>query len=314
MGIGQGQAGHPPGTMQIEMNGDAPAHGEPDNMGFFGLQMVEQALQIGAEIGEIEGAVIIVAEAIAARIPGDGPVARRKGQQLIAPIGPVSADSMEKHHRFADAQAENAFSKEAASYWLPVDQYIGGIEHAVLHLLYSRFFTRALKKCGYLDLDEPFAGLMTQGMVCHETYKDQKGAWLFPTEVRKEGSGFVTVADGAPVKTGRIEKMSKSKRNVVDPEEIIDSYGADTARLCMLSDSPPERDLEWSDTGVKGAWRYLGALWRMVTELPELAADGGEDTTAREKDGDAAAEEALRSIHRTIEGVTHDLEKFQCFS
>ncbi|WP_420402925.1 leucine--tRNA ligase [Nisaea sp.] len=210
--------------------------------------------------------------------------------------------------RFADAQGENAFSREAAEYWLPVDQYIGGIEHAVLHLLYSRFFTRALKKCGYLNLDEPFAGLMTQGMVCHETYKDQNGAWLFPTDVRKEGAGFVTVADGSPVKTGRIEKMSKSKRNVVDPENIIGSYGADTARLFMLSDSPPERDLEWTESGVEGSWRYLSRLWRLITEPAKPFASRG---TARPADLSGKAEAAEKAVHKAIKGIGEAIERFR---
>jgi leucyl-tRNA synthetase len=194
---------------------------------------------------------------------------------------------------------------EEVNAWLPVDQYIGGVEHAVLHLLYSRFFMRAMKRCGYVTIDEPFSGLFTQGMVCHETYQDQAGKWLYPEEITASSGGdMVTIADGAPVTVGRSVSMSKSKRNVVDPEEIIDSYGADTARLFMLSDSPPERDLEWSDTGVKGAWRYLGSVWRMVVEF-----EGGSADICK-KQIDADGESLLQDIHQTIEGVTGDLEKF----
>ena len=211
--------------------------------------------------------------------------------------------------RFCAPKEETAgFTRAAAEYWMPVDQYIGGIEHAILHLLYSRFFTRALKRCGYLDLDEPFAGLMTQGMVCHETYRDMDGKWLYPEEVRREEDGrWTRIADGAPVTVGRSESMSKSKKNVVDPAAIIDAYGADTARLFMLSDSPPERDIEWTEAGIEGAWRYLNRLWRLIGDpespLPPAggALDGASDDGA-----------ALRRVtHKTLDAVTGDLESFR---
>ncbi|MEQ8667297.1 MAG: leucine--tRNA ligase [Rhodospirillales bacterium] len=209
--------------------------------------------------------------------------------------------------RFCSPHTEDiGFSRDAADYWMPVDQYIGGIEHAVLHLLYSRFFTRALRKCGYLDMDEPFAGLMTQGMVCHETYRDDKG-WLFPTDVDRQGDQAVHVKTGKPVTIGRIEKMSKSKRNVVDPELIIREYGADTARLFMLSDSPPDRDLEWTDAGIEGAWRYLNRVWRGVMQ-PRAAI--GEAPPADASAVEGAALDVLKLAHRTIDGVTGDLGRF----
>ncbi|MCK5275212.1 MAG: class I tRNA ligase family protein, partial [Alphaproteobacteria bacterium] len=201
------------------------------------------------------------------------------------------------------------FDPKAVDYWMPVDQYIGGIEHAVLHLLYSRFFTRALKECGYLGIKEPFAGLLTQGMVCHETYRAEDGRWLFPTDVEKrDGGAVIELESGKPAKLGRSEKMSKSRRNVVDPEIIIDTYGADTARLFMLSDSPPERDLEWTDSGIDGAWRYTSRLWRMVTEPAGALA---EKDAAQPSGMDPDADRVLRLIHKTIHGVTSDLDRFR---
>jgi leucyl-tRNA synthetase len=209
--------------------------------------------------------------------------------------------------RFCSPGAQEAFTAESVRRWMPVDQYIGGVEHAVLHLLYSRFFTRALRKCGYEIPAEPFAGLMTQGMVCHETYKDAEGHWLFPEDVRREADGsLVRAGDGSAVIIGRVEKMSKSKKNVVDPAAIIESYGADTARLFMLSDSPPERDLEWSEAGVEGVWRYVNRLWRLVTEnaLPPAGAGVANDLPE-------AAVAVRRAAHKTIKYVTEDLEKFR---
>ena len=211
--------------------------------------------------------------------------------------------------RFCSPTAGTAFDRKAADYWLPVDQYIGGIEHAVLHLLYSRFFTRALKACGYLDIKEPFAGLLTQGMVRHETYCDGANQWLYPEEVRRTDDGrYVKADDGSPVTVGRSESMSKSRKNVVDPESIIENYGADTARLFMLSDSPPERDVEWTESGIEGAWRYINRLWRMITEPPVPLPPVGAVAPDRLSD---AAEAARRTIHKTIAAVTDDLERFR---
>jgi len=209
--------------------------------------------------------------------------------------------------RFCSPKSETrAFERAAVDYWLPVDQYIGGIEHAVLHLLYSRFFTRALKDCGYLGIKEPFAGLLTQGMVCHETYRSG-GKWLFPDEVERTATGAVHAKTGASVEVGRSEKMSKSRKNVVDPESILDAYGADTARLFMLSDSPPERDLDWTEAGIEGAFRYINRLWRLVDEAPVVYDRPGD---LKPKDCGAAAEKLHRLTHRTVAAVTRDLDIF----
>lgn len=205
--------------------------------------------------------------------------------------------------RFCDPNnAEKAFDRDAVNAWLPVDQYIGGVEHAVLHLLYSRFFTRALKQCGYLSVSEPFAGLFTQGMINHETYKSQEGAWLDPGEIEKQSDGsFVRLSDHAPVVVGRSEKMSKSKKNVVDPGQIIATYGADAARLFMLSDSPPERDLDWSEAGIEGAWRFVNRLYRLAGEVQ--AVDISVDLAS-----DPEANALNRQIHKAIAVVTEELE------
>ncbi len=209
--------------------------------------------------------------------------------------------------RFCDAHNPDiGFERALADTWLPVDQYIGGVEHAVLHLLYSRFFTRALKQCGYLSLDEPFAGLFTQGMINHETYKSMDGAWLDPQEIeRQEAGNYRRITDHSPVTVGRSEKMSKSKKNVVDPGQIIATYGADAARLFMLSDSPPERDLDWSEAGIEGAWRFINRLWRLAGEVTAITASG--EVTAITASGQVT-HPLHRQIHKAIAVVTEELE------
>ena len=211
--------------------------------------------------------------------------------------------------RFASPQADIPLEPKALAYWLPVDQYIGGIEHAILHLLYSRFFMRALKDCGHVTFSEPFSGLLTQGMVCHETYQDDAGQWLYPEEiVRSDAGGFVHATTGSAVAVGRTESMSKSKKNVIDPGYIIDTYGADTARWFMLSDSPPERDLEWTDAGVQGVWRYVNRLWRLITE-PVVAISPPD--LAKPDDFDSTATTLRRATHKAIASVTAYLDDFQ---
>ena len=211
--------------------------------------------------------------------------------------------------RFACPEADAPLDPDAMRRWLPVDQYVGGIEHAILHLLYSRYFMRALGETGHVAFKEPFSGLLAQGMVCHETYRGADGEWLYPEQVERAGDGAARHREtGAPVAVGRSRKMSKSHRNVVDPEDMIARYGADTARLFMLSDSPPARDLEWTEAGVEGAWRYVQRLWRLAGDPPAPLSEPG----APIPDGlDGAALELRRAAHRTIAGVTEDLERFR---
>ena len=219
------------------------------------------------------------------------------------------ADSSWYYIRFASQPQDKPFDRVEAEQWLPVGQYIGGVEHAILHLLYARFWTRALRHVGLLDIAEPFTGLFTQGMVTHETYSrthfsmagalDEKGVpipqtWYFsPSEVVRTADG-ATLLDGTEVDVGRVEKMSKSKKNTVDPEPIVDQYGADATRWFMLSDSPPERDLPWSESGIEGAWRFTQRLWRLF--------DGAETGS---EGRDAALD---RKLHQTIAGIAADIE------
>jgi leucyl-tRNA synthetase len=220
--------------------------------------------------------------------PSCGQPARRETDTLDTFV-----DSSWYFIRFASQPGGKPFDTSVAEKWLPVDQYIGGVEHAILHLLYARFWTRALSHIGMIDVKEPFASLFTQGMVTHQTFQDADAKWLSPEEVKRDGDSWTVIATGEPATAGRIEKMSKSKKNVVDPDDIIEQYGADAVRWFMLSDSPPERDLEWSESGIEGCWRFTQRLWRLVGQVS----------------GADAADVALdRKVHQATAGIGADIE------
>lgn len=213
--------------------------------------------------------------------------------------------------RFAAARPDQPVDAEDVDYWMPVDQYIGGIEHAILHLLYARYFTRAMKQTGHLSVTEPFANLFTQGMVTHATYKNEAGDWLQPDAVYHENGATYELATRKAVTVGPIEKMSKSKKNVVSPEGIAEQYGADAARWFMLSDSPPERDVEWTDSGVTGAWKLINRIWESIEPYRDICAAGTIDLATPPDTVSSAGEALRRATHSAISGVTDDIDNFR---
>jgi len=210
--------------------------------------------------------------------------------------------------RFCSPRADKPVDRDKADYWLPVDQYIGGIEHAILHLLYSRFFTRGLKMTGHISLKEPFANLFTQGMVIHETYKIASEGWVTPADIEKQEEGWIHRKSRETVTVGPPEKMSKSKKNVVDPEDIIDQFGADTARWFMLSDSPPERDIEWTASGAEGAWKFTQKIWRCINQISELKSGTDKNEGNSPDTFSDQAIQLRKSSHKALSSVSKDIE------
>tara|TARA_B100001741_G_C16553027_1_gene600524 strand:+ start:323 stop:2905 length:2583 start_codon:yes stop_codon:yes gene_type:complete len=211
--------------------------------------------------------------------------------------------------RFCSASNnEFPFDKKDINYWMPVDQYVGGVEHAILHLLYSRFFSRALQKGGQIKISEPFDGLFTQGMVCHETYKNEKNEWVYPDEVIEEKGKITHIKSREKIIKGPSESMSKSKKNIIDPEKIITEYGADSARWFVLSDSPPERDINWSESGIQGSWRFCQKIWSLIQNNIDVFKTKNEKNL---NDISDKAKELQREVHTSLSQVTTSIEKFQ---
>ncbi len=250
---------------------------------------------------------VVLPEDVSFELPGN-PLVRHDGWRLVdcpscggqarreTDTLDTFVDSSWYFIRFASQPKDQPFDRAEAQQWLPVGQYIGGVEHAILHLLYARFWTRALERIGKISIKEPFAGLFTQGMVTHETYRAGDGSWLSPDEVRREGDDWMHIVSGQKVDAGRIEKMSKSKKNTIDPEPILDRYGADAVRWFMLSDSPPERDLEWSIGGIEGAARFVQRVWRL-----------GQAPGGNQGDDDVL----LRKLHRAIHAAGEAIDGLQ---
>jgi len=217
-------------------------------------------------------------------------------------------DSSWYQFRYCAPKAKTPTDKRASRHWMPVDQYIGGREHAVLHLLYARFFTRGMRLTRHAELSEPFASVFTQGIVTHETYRDEDGQWLSPAQVRVVGEGAersaVAIATGRPVAIGAVEKMSKSRKNVVDPDDIIARYGADTARLFIVSDSPPDRDFIWTEAGVAGAARQMQRISRLIDDVAGARPPNQAMPNAFAPDAMALR----RTAHRALNNVTQHLE------
>ncbi len=211
--------------------------------------------------------------------------------------------------RFCSANNNKApFDEKDIDYWMPVDQYVGGVEHAILHLLYSRFFSRALRKGKKLKISEPFDGLFTQGMVCHETFKNEKNEWVYPDEVIEEKGNIRHISSNEKIIKGPSESMSKSKKNVIDPEKIINEFGADSARWFVLSDSPPERDINWSESGIQGSWRFCHKIWSLIQNNIDVFQDHSDQNFKKISN---RALELRRKVHNNLSQVTTSIEKFQ---
>jgi len=211
--------------------------------------------------------------------------------------------------RFCSANNSNEpFDKTDIDYWMPVDQYVGGVEHAILHLLYSRFFTKALNHIEKVNFTEPFDGLFTQGMVCHETYKTENNNWVFPEDVVEHNGSFEHIKTKEKILRGPVESMSKSKKNVIDPENIIKEYGADTARWFMLSDSPPERDINWSLSGINGAWKFTQKFWRVVRDCKNIF---DIDINIKPENFTEKTISFRKKIHQNLKLITNSINNFQ---